>query len=205
MTDKQEVQADFLFRDTTPGIVRFFRWLRSPSNMVMFLMSHIGIGMVYPVLFDLLLISEPRSWREPHGVEALYDIARFHPLPLSPRAQASCDLVVQVVDHYGRVLRGEPYIVRTDQELREGTSDEQGMVIEHNLRGAQARLECGEAVIVIDDPYHQTAKRRYQLVPPTDPGDDDDDRLDPDAALPNVDDGDDDDDEQVEDDADGEE
>ena len=25
------------------------------------------------------------------------------------------DLVVQVVDHYGRVLRGEPYVVRTDQ------------------------------------------------------------------------------------------
>lgn len=156
---------------------------------------------------DLLLISEPRSWREQHGVEALYDIARFHPLPLSPRAQASCDLVVQVVDHYGRVLRGEPYIVRIDQELREGTSDDQGMVIEHNLRGAQARLECGEAVIVIDDPYHQTAKKRYQLVPPTDPGDDNDDQVDADAALPNVDDGDDDDDddEQVEDDEDGEE
>ena len=159
---------------------------------------------------DLLLISDPRSWREQHGVEALYHVARFHPLPLSPRTQASCDLVVQVVDHYGRVLPGEPYTVRTDQEVREGTSDDQGMVIEHNLRGAHARLECGEAVVVIDDPYHQTAKKRRQLVPPTDLGDDDDDdRVDPDAALPGVDDADDDDDDDDEpvedDDLDGDE
>ena len=56
-TDRQEVASEFLYRDTTPGFVRFFRWLRTPSNMVMFLMSHIGIGMVYPVVFDLLLIS----------------------------------------------------------------------------------------------------------------------------------------------------
>ena len=156
---------------------------------------------------DLLLISDPRSWREQHGIEALYNIARFHSLPLSPRTQASCDLVVQVVDHYGRVLRGEPYTVRTEQEVRVGTSDDQGMVIEHNLRGAHARLECGEAVIVIDDPYHQTAKKRYQRVPPTDIGDDDDWGA-PDWALPNVDDGDDgddddDDDELVDDDLDG--
>lgn len=85
-----------------------------------------------------------------------------------------------------------------------GTSDDQGMVIEHNLRGAHARLECGEAVIVIDDPYHQTAKKRYQRMPPTDIGDDDDWGA-PDWALPNVDDGDDDDDddELVDDDLDG--
>ena len=143
---------------------------------------------------DLLLIYEPRSWRESHGVAALYDVARFLPLPLSPRTQASCDLVVQVVDHYGRVLPGEPYTVRTDQEVRMGTSDDEGMVIEHNLRGAHARLECGDTVVVIDEPYHQTAKKRRQLVPPTDPGDDDDAWFDPDAALPGVDDDDDDDD-----------
>lgn len=158
---------------------------------------------------DLLRISDPRTWREQDGVEALYDIARFRSVPISPRTQASCDLVVQVVDHYGRVLRGEPYTVRTDQEIREGTSDDEGMVIEHNLRGAHVRLECGEAVVVIDDPYHQTAKQRYRLAPPTDTGDDDDDdeRADPDAALPGTDDAedDDDDDEQVEDDLDGDE
>ncbi|MCY1061474.1 peptidoglycan-binding protein [Nannocystis sp. SCPEA4] len=124
---------------------------------------------------DLLLIDDIVAWRESHGLDRLYDVARFRTIPIAPRTLGRSDLVVQLVDHYGRILAGEPYRVITDEEEREGTSDDQGVVVERGLLGGFARLVCGEAVIVVDDPYHLTAKQRHDLVPPRDHGDDDDD------------------------------
>ncbi|MDC0667362.1 peptidoglycan-binding protein [Nannocystis radixulma] len=122
---------------------------------------------------DLLLIDDIITWRESHGIDRLYDVARFRTIPISPLTMGRSDLVVQLVDHYGRILANEPYRVVTDEEEREGTSDDQGVVVERGLYGGCARLVCGEAVIVVDEPYHLTTKQRHDLVPPRDDGDED--------------------------------
>lgn len=137
---------------------------------------------------DLLLLADSIAWRERNGIDLLYDVARFRVVPIAPLPVGRFDLLLQLVDHYGRILASEPYRLVTDTEERAGTSDAQGMVIERNLDGRFARLECGEAVVIIDDPYVEVVKRRYQRVAPSDPGDDDDDWHDPDAPLPATDD-----------------
>lgn len=141
---------------------------------------------------DLLLLDDTLGWGEAHGLDLLYDVARFRVVPIAPLPMGRSDLVVQVVDHYGRILAGEPYRVTTDEEEREGVSDEQGMVVERGLHGRFARLECGSAVVVLDDPYFQTARQRYVRVAPTDLGDDDEPWSD--EPLPALNDDDDDDD-----------
>lgn len=140
----------------------------------------------------MLLLPNSLAWTESHGLERLYDVARFPIVPIAPLPFGPSDLVLQVVDHYGRILAGEPYRLTTDEDERVGTSDEQGMVIERGVRGRSARLECGEAVIVIDEPYYQVAKQRFTLVPPADFGDPDDDPWS-DDPLPALDDDDPDD------------
>ncbi|WP_434424130.1 hypothetical protein [Nannocystis pusilla] len=137
---------------------------------------------------DLLLIDDIVPWREHHGIDRLYDVARFRPVPISPLTMGHSDLIVQLVDHYGRILAGEPYRVVTDEEEREGISDDEGIVTERGLYGKSVRLVCGQAVIVVDEPYHLTAKGRHDRVPPQDDGDDDDDAPWRDAPLPDVDD-----------------
>lgn len=136
---------------------------------------------------DLLLIDDIVQWRESHGLERLYDVARFQLIPISPRTMGRSDLVVQLVDHYGRILTDEPYRVITDEEEREGTSDDQGIVVERGLRGRFVRLVCGEAIIIVDEPYHLTAKQRHDRVPPRDFGDDDEEVW-TDGPLPGADD-----------------
>ena len=134
---------------------------------------------------DLLLIPDDITWRESQGIELLYDVARLRLLPMSPLTVGPCDLIVQVVDHYGRTLSNEPYRLTTDDETREGTSDEQGMVIERDLRGRSPRLTCGDAVIIIDDRYHQMTRARYERTPAFETGrDEPEDDVDWDAPLP---------------------
>jgi outer membrane protein OmpA-like peptidoglycan-associated protein len=136
---------------------------------------------------DLLLLRDSLSWTPAHGLERLYDVARFPVVPIAPLPFGPSDLVLQVVDHYGRILAGEPYRLTTDEDERVGTSDEQGMVIERVVRGRNARLECGDAVIVIDESYYQVARQRYSRVPPADFGDADEDPWS-DDPLPALDD-----------------
>ena len=139
---------------------------------------------------DLLLLPEDLTWRESHGLELLYDVARLRLLPISARSPGPCDLIIQVVDHYSRVLANEPYRVTTDEETREGVSDDQGLVVERALRGQFPRLECGEAVVVIDDRYQQMTRQRYERTAALAAADDDDDDdvVDRDAPLPAADD-----------------
>ena len=134
---------------------------------------------------DLLLIPDDITWRESHGIVEIYDVARLRLLPMSPLAVGPCDLIVQVVDHYGRPLANEPYRLVTDDETREGTSDDQGMVFERDLRGRSPRLTCGDAVIIIDDPYLQMTRARYERTPAFQAGQDEpEDDVDWDRPLP---------------------
>lgn len=145
---------------------------------------------------DLLLLGDPLAWREQHGIERLYDAARIHTLPTAPLAVGRADLILTLVDHYGRTLADQPYEVCTETEIRTGTSDAQGRVIERGLLGRVARLECDGCVVIIDDAYHRVTKQRHALVatmPASDDHDTDDtDDEDLDAPLPAVDDDDDD-------------
>ncbi|MFY0531765.1 hypothetical protein [Nannocystis pusilla] len=158
---------------------------------------------------DLLLLDDLLTWRDAHGLDRLYDAARLVPVPLSPFVKGRCDIVLQLVDHYARILADEPYRLITEEEEREGTSDAEGMVVERGLLGKSVRLECRQAVIVVDDPYHQSAQRRYEFdAPDPEGGDDDDDEEDPwedpDEPLPAADDDPDDDVDEDDDDLDQE-
>src|SRR5690606_4620571 len=82
-------------------------------------------------------------------VDRLHGVARCRAVPISSLAMGRSDRVVQLVDHYGRILADEPYRVITDEEEREGTSDDQGIVAERGLHGRFVRLVCGEAAIVV--------------------------------------------------------
>lgn len=139
---------------------------------------------------DLLLLGDPLAWREQHGIERLYDAARIRTLPTAPLAVGRADLILTLVDHYGRTLADQPYELFTDTEVRTGTSDAQGRVVERGLDGRVARLECDGCIVIIDDAYHRVTKLRHALaatMPAGDDDDDDDNDDDLDAPLPAVD------------------
>lgn len=144
---------------------------------------------------DLLLAPADLGWTRGDGVALLYRVARFQTIPLPPVAAGRRDLVVRVVDHYGRPVANEPYVVTTDVERREGTTDDGGILVELGLAGELSRLECGGAARVpVDRAYEDQCSPRVVRTAAADlPDDDEDDAEDDDedddareAAVPSL-------------------
>jgi hypothetical protein len=131
---------------------------------------------------DLLLAPADLGWARGDGVALLYRVARFQTIPLPAVAAGRRDLVVRVVDHYGRPVANEPYVVTTDVERREGTTDDAGILVERGLAGELSRLECGGAARVpADRGYEDQCLPRVVRTAATDlPDDDEDDAEDED-------------------------
>jgi hypothetical protein len=141
---------------------------------------------------DLLLLDEEVAWKDNHGIERLYDAARFAILPIAAATQRPGDIVVRLVDHYGQPLPDEPYVLNTEEERREGRSDGTGLLIERGVAGRFARVQCGSAPIIVDRVYASAAAVRFSAAPPVDV-EDEDEFFPDDAPLPAVDDDEDDD------------
>ncbi len=110
---------------------------------------------------DLLLLPSSLAWRDHHGIALLYDVARIETLPLRPVALGRGDLVLRLVDHYGHVLADTEYVIETEADRREGTSDGEGMVVERGLGGELVRLTCGAArCVVVDTRYAERGGAR---------------------------------------------
>jgi len=125
---------------------------------------------------DLLVTPGDLAWTQSNGVSLLYDVARFATIPMPPVAVGQRDLVLRLLDHYGRSLGREPYILITDVERREGISDETGLVVERALQGELSQIECGGVPrLPVDVPYEAQCEPRHAWVAATDLGDDDDD------------------------------
>lgn len=136
---------------------------------------------------DVLLLPEDLSWEATEGAVALlYDVARLDPESVPVLAEALGDIVVHVVDHYGRPVVGAPYVLHTTAEQREGTTDDAGILVERGLTGEVTHIDCGPHVHAADLAYHDHCiARRVELTPPDPPNggddwfdeDDDDDRV----------------------------
>lgn len=135
---------------------------------------------------DLLLLPEDLAWEATDGAVALlYDVARLDPEPVPVLAESLGDIVVHVVDHYGRPVVGAHYVLHTTAERREGTTDDGGILVERGLTGEVTRIDCGAHVHAPDLAYHDRCiARRAELTPADPPAggddwfdeDDDDDR-----------------------------
>lgn len=106
---------------------------------------------------DLLLVTADLTWPGPADIVGLYDVALFEPLPLRALAIGRRDLVLTVVDHYGVPVAGEPYVLKTSAENREGVTDASGLVVERGLEGKFARLWCrGVPILTVDATYESS-------------------------------------------------
>lgn len=123
---------------------------------------------------DLLLLDASVAWREAHGIGLLYDAARLRTLPTRPLAVGRGDLVLRLVDHYGRPLVAAPYELVTEADRRTGISDGDGLVVERGLSGELLQLRCGAARgVPVDLAYQAVGSARFARaiaydVPPED-------------------------------------
>ncbi len=135
---------------------------------------------------DLLLLPEDLAWEATDGAVALlYDVARVDPEPVPVLAESLGDIVVHVVDHYGRPVVGAHYVLHTTAERREGTTDDAGILVERGLTGEVTHIDCGAHLHAADLAFHDRCiARRTELTPADPPAggddwfdeDDDDDR-----------------------------
>ncbi len=125
---------------------------------------------------DLVLVDRPLAWTPSIGAAALVDVARIRELVVDPRTVGPGDLVMQLVDHYGRPLGVEPYRLATQSDQREGATDDQGLVVERGLTGRSARLQLRDgAVTVFDHGYLEACRVRHDNIAPLVPYEDPDD------------------------------
>jgi outer membrane protein OmpA-like peptidoglycan-associated protein len=118
---------------------------------------------------DLLLLDDTVEWREAHGIEILYDAARFRTLPTRPLAVGRGDLVLRLIDHYGRALARVAYELVTDADRRTGRSDDDGLVVERGLAGELLQLHCGAArAMPVDLAYQAVGDARFSRPAATD-------------------------------------
>ena len=123
---------------------------------------------------DVLFLSDDVEFQASEGaVELLYDVARFDPLTVPPVAEALGDLVMHVIDHYGRPMTDAKYVLETTQERREGATDASGTIVERGLLGEFARLVCDGNLQALDPRYREAADLRRELPPAQDGPEDD--------------------------------
>jgi len=100
---------------------------------------------------DLILIPAEIDWAPPASSRDLIESSLIDIIDIDARLSRPRELRVQLVDHYGRVLVKEPYVVRTDEEERRGQTDEEGLLVEIELRGQSPTITLDDGSIVIFD------------------------------------------------------
>ncbi|AOG03116.1 TraM recognition domain-containing protein [Bosea sp. RAC05] len=74
ITQAQEINEEFIQRDTTPRTKRFLIWLSNPQNAALFVGSLAGAGFYAPAIADIMLILS--------GFVTWWAVARRHDMPL---------------------------------------------------------------------------------------------------------------------------
>jgi len=110
---------------------------------------------------DLILIPAEIDWALPAPSRDLIEPSLIDIIDIDARLSRPRELRVQLVDHYGRILANEPYVVRTDEEERRGETDGEGLLVESELRGQSPAITLNDGSIVIfDTEYFDRAEPR---------------------------------------------